>query len=358
MQNALKRYELTDESKILEDGTRVHRIRALEDIPTVEGDHFIHQRRVYAGDLGGWVEDEECLSQAADSRAWIFDDAVAYDGAFVSQKARLYNSAVVSRASRVGGKATIGGKAVVTTASTVFGGAAVFESATLSASFLRGGAQVRGNASVVEGSNVSGYACVGGEAYVHSSSIAGNATIFGRAKVLLTTARGGCSISGDAALFKCLIEDHAKVEHGARMIATRARGRSEVSMDFVEKFNVVFIDNLEYCMTFTDNYLRVGCQQHSFDQWRAMSPRDIDDMDGTRATWFYPHMLQIMEAVLAARKPVMSRALPKKFQQFFEAPCDRSVAELLSYEDEVEDEEEGDGVDEVFTEDDVDPTAA
>lgn len=346
MKNALKRYELTDESKVLLDGTKVHRIRALVDIPRVyedhsarvlvgisraNEDHSIHMRSVHAGDLGGWVEDEENLTQAAGSRSWIFGDAVAYGGAYVSQNARLHGSAVVKGGSRIGGSATIGGTAVVTETSSVFGAASVFESATVSGgSSVRGTAQVRGISVVTKGSTISDCAYIGELAYVYSSKIQGDASVYGSANVIRSIVRGTSDIFGDAALFKALAEDHSLISDGGRMIAARSGGRSKVSMDFAQKFNVVFIDHLEYPMTFTDNYLRVGCQQHTFEKWREMSRDEIDAMDGARATRFYHHMIQIMDAVLAAREPITTRPIPEEFRRFFEPASNKARLEVLT----------------------------
>ena len=71
------KYKFTDEEKVVigSDGTKhtVRRIMALRDIP---------RHGVKAGDLGGWIEKEENLSQnGADS--WVADDAIVFDKAKV-----------------------------------------------------------------------------------------------------------------------------------------------------------------------------------------------------------------------------------------------------------------------------------
>ena len=68
-----KKYELTKEKKTLAGGTVLHRIRALRDIPRFG---------VKAGDLGGFVEAEDNLSQDGD--AWVSGDAEVYGNAEVS----------------------------------------------------------------------------------------------------------------------------------------------------------------------------------------------------------------------------------------------------------------------------------
>ena len=64
-----KKYELTDNT-INIDGITLHRIKALKDFSNVK-----------AGDLGGWIEKENNLSQM--DNAWIGGDAKVYGSAKV-----------------------------------------------------------------------------------------------------------------------------------------------------------------------------------------------------------------------------------------------------------------------------------
>ena len=98
----MKKYELTNETKTLADGTVLHRIRALRDIP---------RHGVKAGDLGGLIEKENNLSQDGD--AWIFDDACVYGDACIFGDARIFGNACVSDDARVSGDACIFGDACV-----------------------------------------------------------------------------------------------------------------------------------------------------------------------------------------------------------------------------------------------------
>ena len=72
----MRKYELTKETKTLIDGTVLHRIRALIDIPKLG---------VKAGELGGLIEKENNLSQDGD--AWVYGDAKVYGDAEVYGKA-------------------------------------------------------------------------------------------------------------------------------------------------------------------------------------------------------------------------------------------------------------------------------
>ena len=79
-----KKFELTSETKVV-FGRRLFRIRALIDVCY----------GVKKGDLGGWVEKEENLSQVF-GEAWVFGEAQVFDKAQVSDKARVFGEAQVS----------------------------------------------------------------------------------------------------------------------------------------------------------------------------------------------------------------------------------------------------------------------
>ena len=125
------KYELTDETKTTENGTVLHRICALRDIPRYD---------VSKGDLGGWVETESNLSH--DEDAWIAENAMVYGNAWV------YGNAVVWRDAQVGGNAMVGGDAIV-----------------------GGNAKVGGNARVFGDAQVGGNAMVGGNALVYGNAV-------------------------------------------------------------------------------------------------------------------------------------------------------------------------------------------
>ena len=72
----------------------LHRIKALEDFSNVK-----------AGDLGGYVESYENLSQDGD--CWIYDNAKAWGHAKVIDKARLYDDVEVYGHSIVGDTASL-----------------------------------------------------------------------------------------------------------------------------------------------------------------------------------------------------------------------------------------------------------
>ena len=82
-----KKYELSNIA-IEFNGVTLHRIKALKDFSDVK-----------AGDLGGWVEKEDNLSQIGDAwiggNAKVHGDAQVYDDAQVFCDAEVYGNAQV-----------------------------------------------------------------------------------------------------------------------------------------------------------------------------------------------------------------------------------------------------------------------
>ena len=124
LKNMDKKYELTDETMEWDwpETHILHRIRALKDFSTanyVIGD-------VKAGQLGGWVESEDNLSQKG--KCWVSGNAKVYGGA------KVYEDASVM------------GQALVFDNAKVYGGAAIYEDAE-----IFGDAKVHGTAHVYGG---------------------------------------------------------------------------------------------------------------------------------------------------------------------------------------------------------------
>ena len=72
-----KKYELTSESIVIDDGTVLYRIKALKDFSDVK-----------EGSLGGYIESEKNLTQYGGS--WVSDNAQVFGNALV------FGNAVVS----------------------------------------------------------------------------------------------------------------------------------------------------------------------------------------------------------------------------------------------------------------------
>ena len=147
----MKKYELTTET-LQFAGFTLHKIKAVKNFGSVK-----------AGELGGWIESEENLSQA--DNAWVYNNAKVFD------KARVYGDAAVSDDAKVCGYAAISDNARVCDNAEVSDYVEVFE-----------------NAIVLGHAKVCGFTRIFGNAIV-----LGNAILFGHAKVY-----GKATINGDA----------------------------------------------------------------------------------------------------------------------------------------------------------------
>ena len=105
----MKKYELTEET-IKVKGKTLYRIKALKDFSDVE-----------IGDLGGYVESENNLSQ--EYNCWIYDNSKVFSTALVFDNAKIYGNAEVF------GQAQIYGDALVSDNTEVYGYAQVFDNA-------------------------------------------------------------------------------------------------------------------------------------------------------------------------------------------------------------------------------------
>ena len=79
----MKKFELTTETITNAVGKKLFRIKALVEFGDVK-----------AGEIGGYVEKEENVSQ--DGNAWVYGDTCVYGNAKVSGNARVYGDAMVS----------------------------------------------------------------------------------------------------------------------------------------------------------------------------------------------------------------------------------------------------------------------
>lgn len=77
---------LQDDYKILDDGTKVYRIKAVRDFNN-------KIRTVYAGELGGYVQSIDNLDRY--SPAWVFDDSIVCGDAYVRGKSAIIGESVV-----------------------------------------------------------------------------------------------------------------------------------------------------------------------------------------------------------------------------------------------------------------------
>jgi predicted acyltransferase (DUF342 family) len=172
----MKKFELTTESITNVAGKKLFRIKALVEFGDVK-----------AGELGGYVEKEENVSQ--DGNAWVSGNAE------VSSNAEVYGDAQVTGNAKVCGNAKVSGYARVSGNAKVSGYARVSGNA-----WVYGYARVYGYAWVCGDAQVSGNAKVSGNAWVSD-----NARVYGNAKV-----SGYARVSGNAK-----VSDNARISDNA-----------------------------------------------------------------------------------------------------------------------------------------------
>ena len=105
----MEKYKLSKNSKMF-DGVKLYRITAVRDFGSVKN-----------GELGGWVQAENNLSQFGN--CWVGDKAQVSGTALVSGNARVCDYAQVSENSRVRGTALVSGNARVSGTALVSGNA-------------------------------------------------------------------------------------------------------------------------------------------------------------------------------------------------------------------------------------------
>ncbi|EEM7587757.1 pentapeptide repeat-containing protein [Salmonella enterica subsp. enterica serovar Bareilly] len=76
---------------------------------------------------------------------------------------------------------------------------------------------------------------------------------------------------------------------GANLCDADLRGANLPDLTFV-------ILGEKYFISITNGeYVRAGCQNHTVEEWRKYSKREIAEMDGRKALKFYPRLLDIID---------------------------------------------------------------
>ena len=116
----------------------LHRIRALRDV----------REDVHAGDLGGFVQSEENLSQ--EGQCWIAGNAIVAEEAYVYGDAILWDHACVRGCAAISGPSRIGGNAIIE------------DYAIITAGYVHGNVHISGNAKLFANSVTGGIPVVYG----------------------------------------------------------------------------------------------------------------------------------------------------------------------------------------------------
>ena len=137
-----KKYKLTHHTKKVYGGHTLHRIKALKSFGDVK-----------KGDLGGWVEDYNNLSQL--DTAWVYDNAMVWGNAKVSDKAKISETAKVLDNAWVFDNVKIYGDATVCGDACIYGNAKVYGNSSIYGKInLRENDEIKDNSSYLIFNNV------------------------------------------------------------------------------------------------------------------------------------------------------------------------------------------------------------
>ena len=158
-----KKFELTDNFVINGFGIKLFQIKCTKSF-----------KYANEGDLGGYVEKEDNLSQSGD--AWVSGNAQVSGNARVSGNAQVYGDAQVYGYARVSGDAQVYGDAQVSGKAWVSGDAWVYGDAWVSGNAqVYGDAQVSGKARVENNHMHCGFDCFGScNRHTHAYKTKGN----------------------------------------------------------------------------------------------------------------------------------------------------------------------------------------
>ena len=163
----MKKYELVPENTVNINGKTLYQIRSLISFETISFGE------IRPGDLGGYVESEDNLSQ--EGTAWISGNSCVLNKARVSDKGVVCDTACVSDF------AEIKGHAVLQDNAHVFGEATVCES-----SLIGDNARVGGKACICGDSSIRDFAIVDGTAYITGNSYICNTARISSSRDFLT----------------------------------------------------------------------------------------------------------------------------------------------------------------------------
>ncbi len=84
---------------------------------------------------------------------------------------------------------------------------------------------------------------------------------------------------------------------GANLRGANLRGANLCDANLPDRTYVIMGEKY-YLQISNGENVRAGCQNHTADEWRKFSKREIADMDGKTALKFYPRLLDIIDFYL------------------------------------------------------------
>lgn len=172
---------------------KLYRIQALKTFTKPGGYNPV----VHVGELGGYVESEDNLSQ--EGNCWLFDKARVKDGGKIIEDAIVYDKCLVSKNSIVRGSSVVGGYCFVTNQSVIID------------SRLEGNVIVNGHSTIHSG------AYLYGEIGVDQSNIDGSVNLIGRISVKKSRITAPIELSGDYELNFDVSDPHSVIGYNVGM---------------------------------------------------------------------------------------------------------------------------------------------
>lgn len=172
---------------------KLYRIQALKTFTKPGGYNPV----VHVGELGGYVESEDNLSQ--EGSCWLFDKARVKDGGKVLDDAIVYDKCLVSKNSIIRGRSVVGGHCFVTNQSVIID------------SKLEGNVIVNGHSTIHSG------AYLYGEIGVDQSDIGGSVNLIGRISVKKSRITAPLELSGDYELNFDVSDSHSVIGYNVGM---------------------------------------------------------------------------------------------------------------------------------------------
>lgn len=287
--NTMQVYEYRDDKV-------VYQIRALKDFGDIK-----------TGDLGGWIESEENLSQSGN--CWVADNAMVYDHAkvrdnailcgnasacdhaLITENAKLFDKTWIAGNARVSGQAElhdfayakddaiINDFALVSGLASVSGEAQVLNHAKIDGTAIigdcavvKGNAHIEGNALVIDQATVSGNASVRGGAKIEEYAVVeGNCCIYGGAIVSDNSRITGDAVVKEIAFIggetlvggNAILGGDACIHSNRDYVSISEFGQNEMNFTFYKDFNGIDSftvsdgkeDSTEHMLNFKDNVM-------------------------------------------------------------------------------------------------------
>ena len=147
------------------------------EIKTVDGQKLYRIQRISDGVLGGWIANEQNLSQ--EGNCWVGDNATVGDTARVYDNAQVLDDAQVYGEAQIYGNALVYNNARVSEHARVYDNAVIYDEAK-----VYGIARVFGNAQIYGGAQIFDEAMVNDDAKVHyMGRVYENAHVYGNADI-------------------------------------------------------------------------------------------------------------------------------------------------------------------------------